>query len=131
MNVAELTRNQKLVLDCLRRAERPLSAYQLLDRLRAAGMSAPPTVYRALERLVAWGHVHRIESLNAYVACCDAGHADEVVFVVCRDCGAVAELPAEPSSATLRAQAERSGFTVDKAHFEMVGMCGDCRPAAS
>src|SRR5690606_26809964 len=45
----DLTRNQLLVLETLHRAEGPLSAYDILDRLRDAGLRAPLQVYRALE----------------------------------------------------------------------------------
>src|SRR5690606_26549261 len=48
---AELTKNQALVLNALSRAEGPLSAYTILDRLRDDGFRAPLQVYRALEKL--------------------------------------------------------------------------------
>jgi Fur family zinc uptake transcriptional regulator len=124
-----LTRNQRAVLDCLKEAGRPLTAYQLLDKLRTQGIAAPPTVYRALDRLMALHHVHRIESLNAYVVCCAQGHANDVVFVICRDCGNVMEIDAEPASADLKSEALRSGFTVEEAHIELVGTCVACRAA--
>ena len=125
-----LTRNQRMVLDCLLAAGRPLTAYGLLDRLRAEGLAAPPTIYRALERLTELHHVHRIESLNAYVACCAHGHTSEVALVICRDCGNVTELEAEPAFATLKAEAKRSGVAVDKAHLELVGTCDACSGSA-
>ena len=52
-----------------------MTAYELLERLEAAGLgSAPPVVYRALDFLVANGFVHRIERLGAFAACTHAGH---------------------------------------------------------
>src|SRR5690606_9624291 len=65
----DLTRNQTLVLDALEKADAPLSAYTILDRLRGDGLRAPLQVYRALEKLLSAGLVHRLESLNAFVAC--------------------------------------------------------------
>lgn len=125
-----LTRNQRIVLDCLKDAGRPLTAYQLLDRLRGEGIAAPPTVYRALERLVALSHVHRLESLNAYIACCAHGHAAEVVFIICDDCGKVKEIEAETALALLRDEAAGDGFQVEKTHVELIGRCGECRRSA-
>ena len=61
-----LTRHQSLVLDALVRAEHPASAYALLDQLRGDGMRAPQQVYRALDKLIAYGLVHRVASLNAF-----------------------------------------------------------------
>jgi len=66
---SDLTRNQSLVFGALSRAEGPLSAYTILDQLRDDGFRAPLQVYRALDKLVETGMVHRLESLNAFVAC--------------------------------------------------------------
>ena len=88
------------ILSALSEAHRPLSAYDLLDRLRPTGVAAPLTVYRALDKLIASGRVHRIESLNAFVACRKAEHhhaADHnelrraVAFTICDRCGTVEE----------------------------------------
>ena len=89
-----MTKNQRHVLDALRQAARPMSAYELIDRLEPHGMHWPPTVYRALKKLVERGLVHRVESLNAFVVC-DHSHneslgkaASLVAFALCRECGA-------------------------------------------
>ena len=65
----KLTRNQQLVYDALTGADTPLSAYSLLDQLRESGFRAPLQVYRALEKLIELGQVHRLESINSFVAC--------------------------------------------------------------
>ena len=125
----ELTVNQRVVLDELRAGGRPLTAYQLLDRLRDHGFQAPPTVYRALERLLALGLVHRIESLNAYVPCRHDPHETAAVFAICRGCGAVVETPAEAILKGLSAAASQGGFAVEEAHVELLGRCRACRGA--
>ena len=67
---ARLTAQRRRVLELVLGAGRPLGAYELLDALRREGGGAgPPTVYRALEFLVAHGLVHRIETLHAFVGC--------------------------------------------------------------
>ena len=58
----DLTKNQKLVMGALSNANGPLSAYTILDELREHGFRAPLQVYRALEKLVELGLVHRLES---------------------------------------------------------------------
>ncbi|GAF76572.1 unnamed protein product, partial [marine sediment metagenome] len=65
----KLTRNQDVVIKALAAIGQPLSAYRILDLdcVRDAGLKAPLTIYRALDKLVALGLVHRIESLNAFV----------------------------------------------------------------
>ncbi len=65
----DLNKNDKKVLSALGRSEKPLSAYDILDRARSDALKAPVQVYRALEKLESRGLVHRIEALNAFVAC--------------------------------------------------------------
>ena len=62
------TSNDVEILRVLRSAKSPMSAYAILDAVRNTRITAPTTVYRALSRLIADGAVHRLESLNAYVA---------------------------------------------------------------
>jgi hypothetical protein len=71
------------------RSERPLSAYTILDQLRDQGFRAPLQVYRALDKLVEFGLVHRLESLNAFVACRhpDCEDHETIAFMICEKCG--------------------------------------------
>lgn len=89
----QLTEKQQHVLATLKQAGSPLSAYALLDRLREKGFSAPVQVYRALERLVGHGLVHRLESLNAYVTCAHRSGCQQSfkAFAICDSCGCVDE----------------------------------------
>ncbi|WP_349360360.1 Fur family transcriptional regulator [Stappia sp.] len=126
---AGLTRNQALVLEALARADAPLTAYTILDQLREEGFRAPPQVYRALDKLVESGRVHRLESLNAFVACrhpgCD-GHTT-VAFAICENCGKVAEIGNDALVKSLRAIARGEGFEISKTTVELRGLCAACR----
>ncbi len=129
----KLTRNQVLVLDCLQQAERAMSAYELLDALRGEGLRAPVQVYRALDALGQRHLVHRIESLNAFVACAHqdnaADHAAGAGFAICDDCGDVAEFDLPSTEAGLRAAADRDGFATSHMTVELHGRCADCAGA--
>ncbi|RIY02439.1 transcriptional repressor [Aureimonas flava] len=125
---AGLTRNQKLVFDILERADGPLSAYSILDALRAEGLRAPPQVYRALEKLLENGLVHRLESLNAFVACAHphaCAHA-LTAFAICEKCGSVAEFADEAVEARLGAWARGAGFAPRRTTVEIKGLCAAC-----
>ena len=119
------------VLDRLRRARKPLSAYQILDDLRGEGVSAATTVYRALDQLVASGRVHRIESLNAFTACCDPNHAEAAVFEICEGCGSVTEHVDEGLTETIATLSDRSGFRAERSVIEIRGRCGACDAATA
>jgi Fur family zinc uptake transcriptional regulator len=126
---ADLTRNQKLVLSALRDGAQPLSAYQLLDRLRPHKVTAPPTVYRALDKLMERGLVHRIETANTFVACAHGPHEEDMALRVCRSCGAADEVPLGDLLDALKGRAGRDGFALDRLTLEIEGLCGACREA--
>jgi len=124
----QLTRNQTLVLDKLGRAEGPLSAYALLDRLRDDGFRAPLQVYRALDRLIQAGLVHRLESLNAFVTCAGPhchGHGI-TAFAICERCGSVSEFADELVSERLESRVGETGFRTSRAMIEFRGTCAQC-----
>ncbi len=123
---------QSDVLMALRRQAKPLSAYEILARLnRRDGKLAPPTVYRALASLIEQGRVHRIESINAYVACQSVGHAQASVLSICDECGGVGEHLDGDILRNLTALAERSGFLPSHLVIEVHGRCTDCGTAAA
>ncbi len=121
------------IYGALRSAEGPMTAYQVLDAVRAHGITAPPTVYRTLNRLVEEGLAHRVESINAYVACAHTHHhSDEaVIFAICENCGAVEEIDDSEAIAQLRRSAEKSSFAVQRVAVEVMGLCGPCQALAA
>jgi Fur family zinc uptake transcriptional regulator len=128
----DLTRNQELVLQTLNHAASPLSAYDILDRLREQGLRAPLQVYRALEKLIEHGLAHRLESLNAFVCCAAAqGHTESsgtTAFAICADCGKVDEFADEVVDERLRGWASKTGFAANRTTIELRGRCKDCTP---
>jgi Fur family zinc uptake transcriptional regulator len=119
--------NQK-VLDLLAKSDKPLSAYEILDKLRRFGFRSPPTVYRALEYLQKHGFIHRLESLNSFVACQhkDDEHEHVSQFALCTSCGSVKEL--EDKSLVKIAKKLGQDFLaqVNKEVFELSGICHTC-----
>ncbi len=123
----KLTPNQLAVLRILQASGRALGAYQILGELQNDGLSAPPQVYRALDRLCADGQVHRIESLNAFVACDQHGHEDDVGFAICESCAAVSELPLDAIEDDMRKRTGALGFSVSRTRVELIGLCAECQ----
>ena len=125
----QLTKNQALVFGALTKADGPLSAYSILDGLRDEGLQAPPQVYRALEKLLKIGLIHRLESLNAFIACRDpdcTSHPD-TGFAICDDCGDVSEFAGEKISTQLKNWEKESGFSIQKTTIELRGTCRPCK----
>ncbi|KTF06896.1 ferric uptake regulator family protein [marine sediment metagenome] len=105
-----------------------MGAYELLDSLKETESSAKPaTVYRALDFLLDFGFIHRLESTNAFVACYHFGCNHPVQFLICDSCGDVAEIQSEGLQETLDSQAKQHGFKVSKQTIEAHGLCADCQ----
>ena len=121
--------NAEEVYAVLKGAGRALSAYQILERLRGSSIRAPTQVYRALEQLQSTGSVHRIHSLNAFVACVLGNHdASRPGILVCQQCGSVFEFEA-PALETLPAEIRGTGFMPQSVVLEVAGLCRTCRNA--
>ncbi len=125
---ARFTRLRRDVLGLIWHSHAPVGAYDLLAMMnKDGGRVAPMTVYRALDFLMEHGLVHRIASRNAYVGCNhpEARHAGQ--FLICRDCGRVAEIEEEAIQQAVRKGAFRAGFDVTTPVIEIEGQCLDCR----
>ncbi|GLU35463.1 Fur family transcriptional regulator [Trinickia caryophylli] len=123
-----LTELRRQVYEQVVGAGRPIGAYDLLAALEPQRGRVPPTtVYRALDFLVEHGFVHRIESLNAFVACCEIGKPHQGQFLICERCGDTLEIPGEELAERLSSAPPAHGFEVHKQVVELSGLCGDCK----
>ncbi len=134
-NRLHLTPVRRRTLEILLSEHRALGAYDILSRLNADGFGGqPPVAYRALDFLTTHGFVHKIEALNAYVACANPGsdgasHAP--AFLICRACGKVEEAEADPAKGPLARAAREAGFAIERAVVEAQGLCPACHDGAS
>jgi len=124
-----MTQNETLVYTLLCQADRPLSAYNILDALRDKGIRAPLQVYRALDKLVERGAVHRIESVNGFVACQlhDCGGSEVSIFMLCTQCERANEFTDASIDKTLQALGDDRKFQAAHKVIEITGLCADCR----
>ena len=124
---ARLTEQRKAVLRLLCESDKPLSAYDLLDRMRVMIRNpAPPTVYRALDFLLEQGLVHKLESLHAFIGCTHPEHPHASQFLICRDCGEVAEVEDPNIAKSLNAAVKAIGFRTKRPVVELLGTCAQC-----
>jgi len=128
---AQLTELRRCVLGLVLESDGPVTAYQLLDRLKKIRKGAvPPTVYRALDFLLEQGLIHRLERLNAFIPCVETGHRHVAQFLICHECGSVAEIEDHVAAKALDHAAEREGFRPRNAIVEIEGTCAACMQAA-
>jgi Fur family zinc uptake transcriptional regulator len=122
-----LTDQRRTVFRLLCDSDKPLSAYELLDRMRGVVKNpAPPTVYRALDFLLEQGLVHKLESLHAYVGCAHPDHPHASQFLICDDCGEVAEVEDPSVMKSLKAAGKAIGFRTKRPVVELLGTCAQC-----
>lgn len=130
LNGLRFTPVRRKVLELLLQEHRALGAYAILDKLKAAGFgSQPPVAYRALDFLTEHGFAHKIERLNAFVACNHPGETHSPAFMICRLCDAVVEAHSTPAKGTLGDAARAAGFQIEKTVVEAEGVCPKCAPA--
>ncbi len=104
-----------------------VKAYDLLDRLKPdRGSPKPPTVYRALDFLSRIGLIHRIEALNAFIACDHSHEGNLAEFFICKDCSRVEERHAHD-----HADCKPKGFQISRSVIEHYGICATCLLATS
>lgn len=125
---ARLTALRRRVLELIWKSHKPVGAYELLDILKNERRNAQPTtVYRTLDFLLELGLVHRIESLNAFIGCCAPDSAHPSQFLICRDCGAAAEITDNCLDKAIEGLADKAGFSILQRIVEVAGYCPNCR----
>ncbi len=109
-------------------AQRPIGAYDLIAELAPErGRMPPTTVYRALDFLVEHGFIHRIESKNAFLACCEIGPPHEGQFLICESCGDTVEIPGADLARQLSSCEDAHGFELHHQVVELTGLCRECK----
>ncbi|QCC85141.1 transcriptional repressor [Desulfovibrio desulfuricans] len=125
-----LTRLRRQVLSYLLETRQPVKAYDILDALRNNSPKAltPASVYRSLEFLLQAGLVHRVETLNAFVACaetCNKPH-DPVFMLVCPGCRKSREINDPDLYQTIFSTMQQRGFQLQGDTVELTGLCPGC-----
>lgn len=125
----KLTINQQTVLTLLEVSKEPLKAYAILFDIQKKGIKSPLQVYRALDKLIEIGRVHKIESKNSYIACnnTDCSSKTSTSFLICELCDDVTELKKNNLSMYFSKQSEKSNFKYSKHNLEIYGACKTCK----
>jgi len=124
-----LSKNQKIIFDLIDKSGGPMKAYSILFNVQKKGIKAPLQVYRALDKLVEIGKIHKIESRNAFIACqnssCQVSKA--TAFSICESCENVSEISNSKLSKYLSNFSDDSGMKYSKYNLEFFGLCKKCK----
>ena len=124
-----LSKNQQIIFELINKSSEPLKAYTILFNVQKKGIKAPPQVYRALDKLVEIGKIHKIESKNAFVACrnSDCEISKATAFSICESCEVVDEISDVKLSKYLSNFNQKKGMKYKKFNLELFGLCKKCR----
>ena len=129
MQKQSLSKNQKIIFDLIDQSSEPLKAYAILFNVQKKGIKAPLQVYRALDKLVEVGKIHKIESRNAFIACqnssCQVSKA--TAFSICESCEKVTEVSNSNLSKYLSNIKDKEGMKYHKYNLEFFGLCKKCK----
>ena len=124
-----LSKNQKIILDFIRKNKKPVKAYSILSNVQKKGINAPPQVYRALDKLIEVGKIHKVESQNSFVACsisdCETPHA--TAFSICDSCEVVSEINDQKLLKYLLDFKDNNGIKFEGYNLEFFGTCKTCK----
>ena len=124
-----LSKNQQIIFDLINKSSEPLKAYTILYNVKKRGIKAPPQVYRALDKLVQTGKIHKIESKNAFVACksssCEISKA--TAFSICESCEMVDEISDAKLTKYLSSFSDKKGTQYKRFNLEFFGLCKKCK----
>ena len=127
-NENNLSKNHQIVLDIIEKSKEPLKAYSILFNVQIKGIKAPLQVYRAFEKLIKMGKIHKVESKNAFVACkninCEISKA--TAFSICEICEKVTEIANNKLSMFLDNFEDKTGMKYRKYNLEFFGLCKKC-----
>jgi len=124
-----LSKNQQIIFDLIDKSPEPLKAYTILFNVQKKGINAPPQVYRALDKLVEIGKIHKIESKNAFVACksSDCEISKATAFSICESCEMVDEISDAKLSRYLSSFNHKKGMKFKRFNLEFFGLCKKCK----
>ncbi|MFL2889338.1 MAG: Fur family transcriptional regulator [Pelagibacteraceae bacterium] len=124
-----LSKNQQIIFDLIKKSLEPLKAYTILFNVQKKGIKAPPQVYRALDKLVEIGKIHKIESKNAFVACrnSDCEISKATAFSICENCEKITEINNLNLSKYLTNFKDDTGMNYSKYNLEFFGLCRKCK----
>ncbi len=128
----KLTKKRRNVLTVLLKSKSALSPYEIADLYKELFQDSIPvmSIYRMLNFLSEEELVHKLNSINKYIACshitCDHTH-DIPQFMICDSCEDVREIGVKKDIINaIRSSLQKAHFTLGNPQLELHGLCRGC-----
>jgi Fur family zinc uptake transcriptional regulator len=124
----ELSHTQNIVYQLLEKSDKPLKAYGILFEIQKKGIKSPTQVYRALDKLIEIGKVHKIESQNSYVACNNVNCLNQLsaTFLICNICEKIIEIEEKVIFEQFAKICQKFDRKYIQHNLEIFGTCVSC-----
>ena len=121
------TANRVAIFEILSKAERPLDANELLQRMQEGGTKVwLSTVYRNLEALENAKLVESYQLPGTETLCYIVRGSGHLHYAICTNCQKLLPLPHCPIE-KMENYLEEEGFSLSGHKIELYGLCADCR----
>lgn len=130
--LSSLTPTRQRILNVLLEAQKPLSAYEIVD-LYNESVDKPihaMSVYRILEFLKSVQLIAHLHSVNKFLA--QKSDSENIgssvyLYVTCQQCCGVKKLKLDPQEADgIQCQIHRLGYQLSSHSIEVPGLCDQC-----
>lgn len=126
MTKTQLSSAQQTILQILQTENKAMSAYTLLDMAKPFGFHAPMQIYRILNRLMDYGLVVKLDTLNMYLAHeCQHQHAYQLL-TICTECQKVQCVDLPQLGQVIEQSIHPQHFNSKHQHLELLGQCALC-----
>lgn len=125
----KITPLRKEILNIVLSSKIPLSAYEILHKLRKKRPKAePPTVYRVLDYLTSHQLIHRIDSSNKYMGCSQVENPTEHqgILFSCKKCLNSFEFTDAALLLYIKNFCKKNHLLMDSSLIEVKGACKKC-----
>ena len=124
-----LTPNRLLILNILLENEKPISAYDIKDIIKARGKNLNiSSVYRVIEFWVKLKVIHKISLLNKYMLCDNTDEKHTHITNVCTSCLSVIETCNESMGLDLIESSKKLGVVLSPGiNIEIPVICQKCQ----
>ena len=124
----QLSHNEKTVFSLLENSVKPLKAYSILYEIQKKGIKSPTQVYRALDKLIEVGKVHKIKSMNSYIACKNINclSKSSTAFLICKLCEKITEIDEKIISEQFSNICNKFNSKYSQHDLEIFGTCISC-----
>ena len=120
--------NDEPVLNLLLSNHGIFSAYDIAEKISESGKRVRPIqIYRSLEKLINLGLVHRLSTMNGYIACFEDGECATGQFFICTECESVKEIDSQLLDREILGSAQENNFSIASKNIEVLGLCGHCQ----